>query len=568
MGRNFISAYFFFVIITTAPSLALPDLSHLLSGITCDLFITQIDSTRELNGKRLWSDFSFQSNLPTTVFSVWGRNSYDLFLDASQVRPNPCRIVYVLDYFSVSYGLLGMNYFVLKPYKYWTRAGTRHVNSEQNMFPLVFLNGWQGAWDSSNIWRIEQIGLEFLGVLQIRQDSKLEICLVVNAFKIQFEIGFQTCVGGGGNVLQIFQKSRQPPRQWFTNGIHLGISREHDQSDITALKQNSNAMNRLGKMHSVHLDHIGTVFAKSNSSLIFDIDKNQWKAESRFDLGVLNSRPTFGRDIFILTGLGGYAFLSCYSQRVITFDFYVTPFQPELWGALLVSYISLTLALSVCFFLKKIKTSFCPWLYVLGALIEDGVPIPRKLEKHSIFRVIFGCWIIIGVLFSNCYTGLMITGLNAPLPSTSVNTFKELLCNYQEVKYSYADYGKMNNSSYLHSSETLKFMKFVDSIQKFLFSDIPTENPYRMKSCFSLMHFPKIYDFADFLFDTYLNYMLESFYDNSKPGMPTTHKYELELNFFSKTSTPRNSERTLIILTTFGWRKKSWNAAKLPLPSQ
>lgn len=49
-------------------------------------------------------------------------------------------------------------------------------------------------------------------------------------------------------------------------------------------------------------------------------------------------------DHWIQTEDGGYSFVTCYSESAITFDFYITPFQPELWYALLTFYLPLHFA--------------------------------------------------------------------------------------------------------------------------------------------------------------------------------------------------------------------------------
>lgn len=431
------------------------DLTRLFSGIeNCDLFITHSGMPG--------SGLSFYLFLPTILHVSWRKGGYGMFFDVTKIRSNACRIVYASGNLAIRYGLF--NEFMLQPYKYWTRDGTwegfQGLSSRIFFFPLAFSDDNKVILEMTR--DIGESGLEFLGFLKIRKDLKLEICLIVVAFKIQTE--YQACVTveGENNVLEILQKGRQKgrqtPREWFTTGEHLGMSQDYENSDITALKQGVNPMNRLLKMHSVHLDHILTVFTKANASLIF------WPS-SYFN----SSRPWFnfgeGRFMFrtdngeslIMTEVGGYSFLTCYSKNSITFDFYVTPFHPELWVGLLVSYILLSFFLSLWLFSNKIKSSFCPWLYLLGGLLEDGVPITGKIEKRSVFRLVFGCWIIVGVLFSNCYNGLMITGLNSPLKAASVTRFKDLVCDWQEVKYSYKELGKNFTGSHF---DLIKYVGF------------------------------------------------------------------------------------------------------------
>lgn len=44
------------------------------------------------------------------------------------------------------------------------------------------------------------------------------------------------------------------------------------------------------------------------------------------------------------------------------------------------------------------------------------------------------------------YNGLMITGLNSPLAATTVNTFRDLVCDWQEVKYTHKEYRNISKA--------------------------------------------------------------------------------------------------------------------------
>lgn len=63
---------------------------------------------------------------------------------------------------------------------------------------------------------------------------------------------------------------------------------------------------------------------------------------------------------------------------------------------------------------------------MLGALLEDSVPVPSAIATRSEFRWAFGAWIIVCVFLSNCYNGLMITGLNSPLAGSGVETWRDV----------------------------------------------------------------------------------------------------------------------------------------------
>lgn len=228
-----------------------PELTQLFSGIAnCDLFITR-------DGSRT-SDPSFQLLLPTTLYTFWARGSYGLFFDITQLRVPPCRIIYALD------DLVGLFYdFPLQPYRYRTKQGWQNIASKENIFPLAFLNASNVDWDYNSLkWRIETSGLESLGVIKISKNTLLEICWIIAVFKFRGQTETSVCstVTEENNVLEIFQRSRQPPREWFTEGEHLGLSLAYLDYDLTTLKQTLNPMNRLERILSVHVHHIQAVF--------------------------------------------------------------------------------------------------------------------------------------------------------------------------------------------------------------------------------------------------------------------------------------------------------------------
>lgn len=46
---------------------------------------------------------------------------------------------------------------------------------------------------------------------------------------------------------------------------------------------------------------------------------------------------------------------------------------------------------------KEDKNTFPPWMFVLGALLEDGIPVPEILGNASFFQILSGCWILMAV---------------------------------------------------------------------------------------------------------------------------------------------------------------------------
>jgi hypothetical protein len=72
--------------------------------------------------------------------------------------------------------------------------------------------------------------------------------------------------------------------------------------------------------------------------------------------------------------------------------------------------------------------SFSPWLFVLGTIFEETSSAPANLEKTTFYRLSIGIWCLMVPIFTNCYNGFMITGLNSPLTGSKIESFKDLLC--------------------------------------------------------------------------------------------------------------------------------------------
>lgn len=110
------------------------------------------------------------------------------------------------------------------------------------------------------------------------------------------------------------------------------------------IAQHSNFFNRLVTNFSIELHLLQNMFYKSNSSLIYvsSLVYGTTKYLSRSEVKIMTNPNLFiiVDTRWILTGVGAYSFVTCYSENSLTFDFYITPFKPELWYVLLTTYVS------------------------------------------------------------------------------------------------------------------------------------------------------------------------------------------------------------------------------------
>ncbi|OXA48701.1 hypothetical protein Fcan01_16343 [Folsomia candida] len=256
------------------------------------------------------------------------------------------------------------------------------------------------------------------------------------------------------------------------------------------------------------------VFRRANVTAIsiFDcIDLNAACGWMR--LGKISLMDGFAKSVPLMWT--GFEFLSCFKETFISFKFYVNPFEKEVWIALIISTGTVLMSMYLCikFLLDGRKISFSPWLFVLSTVFEQVQEVSdKKLEAHSSFRYILGSWCLVTVVLTNCYNGLMITDLNAPLGSLKPRTFKDLIC--------WED-GQFRSDANLEELE-----KHVDpSLLRWYYLAVTTHtnqysldgnytnfrNPYQSKNCFKILSaaqehlsFPvKHFQFVTFLISQY-----------------------------------------------------------------
>ncbi|OXA49233.1 Glutamate receptor 2.5 [Folsomia candida] len=139
-----------------------------------------------------------------------------------------------------------------------------------------------------------------------------------------------------------------------------------------------------------------------------------------------------GSDIeVIITESEEYQFLTCYTEPYISFYFYFTPFQAELWMVLRISIATIIAVTTIVLNYQKDKQIFSVWLFVLATLFEETPLMPSRIENATFFRISLGIWCIMSIILTNCYNGIMILELNAPRTLFHPDNFDHLRCQHQ-----------------------------------------------------------------------------------------------------------------------------------------
>ncbi|OXA47469.1 hypothetical protein Fcan01_18048 [Folsomia candida] len=125
------------------------------------------------------------------------------------------------------------------------------------------------------------------------------------------------------------------------------------------------------------------------------------------------------------------------------------------------------------------KTSFSPWLFLAATCFEETSSVPPSLDGKYYFRLTLWVWTLISTFLTNCYSCLMITDLNSPLPGARFEKWDDLLCNYAKQKKTHGNEG--NHKDMLNINFHLLKL-WHERGQR-----TQSENPYYSVDCFKLI---------------------------------------------------------------------------------
>ena len=113
-------------------------------------------------------------------------------------------------------------------------------------------------------------------------------------------------------------------------------------------------------------------------------------------------------------------FMTCDGNtEYMGFSFYTKPFQDTLWITILVVFTVLTLLLRFIFLRFKIKDNSA--LFFVRILIEQDMCLSNKLmQLGNSFKILIIIFLLVGIVLTNGYKGIVTSNLTAPLPSTKM----------------------------------------------------------------------------------------------------------------------------------------------------
>lgn len=140
-----------------------------------------------------------------------------------------------------------------------------------------------------------------------------------------------------------------------------------------------------------------------------------------------------------LANIIGDKFLTCYSEEYLSFDFYIAPFKMNLWLGLGISLVITCIIFIAYTYIKHGRVLFSVSFSFISLLFDDFTCIPRVIENQLFYRIIFSVWGPVAVLVINCYSGLIVTELNAPLESVRPEVAEDLICENRHIVDNYVE---------------------------------------------------------------------------------------------------------------------------------
>lgn len=295
-------------------------------------------------------------------------------------------------------------------------------------------------------------------------------------------------------ILEEITKLRLPPKDWQ---IPYG---EVNSQRLNLIPTQSDPFDR-ARNESIEVQLAQYVYQKTNATIFTCKDLPCERFLINYFPGISRKILTVGDvhfyDPVVTTGYSGYQFLTCHTQSIFTLEFYIKPFQPEIWLGLFLCLGLLTFIMTVWMpfkFEKEQETrrgTFSPWIYLLASIFEESASVPSIIEIQYFFRIVLGFWSLVSVVLTNGYNGIMIEDFVAPVKHQPPQQFTDLICGTEY--YEWISVLKSYQAGTLNTAKWNEFrMGFFDKRVKFWSNrtnSLPMRNdmPKISNDCFRLL---------------------------------------------------------------------------------
>jgi hypothetical protein len=141
----------------------------------------------------------------------------------------------------------------------------------------------------------------------------------------------------------------------------------------------------------------------------------------------------FRTDRFVLIDDLASNFLSCYTTPVLRFEMYVQPFELNLWLCIGSCLSAIVLFIYIYNRNQELSPSFSPFFFFASTLFEEPYSVPTALWNNSKFKIITTAWLLTSIIFTNLYTGHVITELSVPLKREILHSLEDIFGTYNKA---------------------------------------------------------------------------------------------------------------------------------------
>ncbi|OXA39836.1 hypothetical protein Fcan01_25339 [Folsomia candida] len=356
------------------------------------------------------------------------------------------------------------------------------IRTTKNVFPIITTS--MGFEEALNSFKVNDGNVEnfiVLILLQKLETRAAQLCVRRSGYRITRSDRYTCRSEGGANILKAYLEVAVSPEIWFGDYFSLHPIESHLAFNNKFIPHPSINPFTPGFSVFIPLYIAVSIVSRTNASLRLD---NMRGTYARLGIEAEMDGIPYGR-LNEFTHHSGLQFLSCYSESYITFDFYLMPFKPQLWIAFIISMAITFLVLYFYMRRQHKRSPYSVWLSFISVLLDDSSSVPDVVGNSLFYRLVFVTWAPALLLFTNCYSGLMITELNAPLKQKRSQSFEGLICHNRHMLDLPAPSGNSTNWA-----ETMQFENYKEYWGKMnpISDPIPrSRNPFASANCYKLL---------------------------------------------------------------------------------
>lgn len=200
------------------------------------------------------------------------------------------------------------------------------------LFKTIKFPNYRSYWSTSS----------YLGLLFFI-DDKSYFC-VSPIWNKSFHFLVMQCKKLHTNIVHLFKNSMYIPDLWYLmtlEDMELFVGSPKG-TDVTKLPFVSNPFAKIGQ-NLVYEHLLQVIFLKANTSLSYFTKNSSAPHAGDIYLQGWNTYSYFGQQQIVLLKFQNFQFITCYSEQFISMSFFLSPFQPVVWGMLLTSVLIILL---------------------------------------------------------------------------------------------------------------------------------------------------------------------------------------------------------------------------------